>query len=598
MENTENEVIGKECRYAVHIPTNSPDVPDLHLVKEIIHYKDGRIEPNIKFVKDYQVTFGVTKQMYRNHEQKKESEKIEKLNLYHSTQSKLRDTVARALGTPNSKLPLMQLSASPYLYGSDISSTVRIKHEYRKKWPELNTAFSVAVLDIETDMLHGTEDPIMITIVFKNKVYFSAVTSIFNGYSNIEARYRACVKEYIQDYIDKNNYEIDFYLAADCVDMLKYAFKKLHADMPDFVAIWNLDFDVPKMIKTFEKYGVDPAQVMCDPKIPPSMRYIHYREGSRKKVTASGKFKPKKPSEQWHSLTCPAGFMFIDQMSGYRFVRQGEQELQEYSLDFVLNAELGIRKLRFEKANAYHKARWHIFMQTNYIFEYCVYNNFDSISCMELELSKNDLSLSIPVRSWDSDFSRFDAPTKRFADKYHYYLFENHRELIGTVAPVPRNKNLSQEDQEAEYIGDFEDEFDEEYAEEVTEETDEELAEAIMVSSRDVLSIRNWILTLKSHLSVLGLPLIEDSDLLTQIRCFVYDADAKAAYPTATSTNNVSKETTLAEIIDIIGIDELEYRAQNINLLQGHVNAAEYGHVMLSLPTIHEALSMFDDLNI
>ena len=59
---------------------------------------------------------------------------------------------------------------------------------------------------------------------------------------------------------------------------------------------------------------------------------------------------------------------------------------------------------------------------------------------------------------------------------------------------------------------------------------------------------------------------------------------------------NVSRETTALELIDILGIDEDVFRMQNINLLQGHVNALEYGMKMHGLPTPQEALKYFDDL--
>lgn len=84
--------------------------------------------------------------------------------------------------------------------------------------------------------------------------------------------------------------------------------------------------------------------------------------------------------------------------------------------------------------------------------------------------------------------------------------------------------------------------------------------------------------------------------LATLIRCFVYDSDAVSAYPSATAVANVSKETTVREIIEILGIDELDFRRQNINLLQGHVNALEYAEVMHSLPKPQDALKYFDDL--
>jgi len=587
MTESEKKVVSKECRFAVHIPSKSHDVPDYHLVKEIIHYDDGSAAPNITYLKDFKRSFGVTKEAYRNHEQKKESESLDKLVIHHCTQSEMTKKVARALGNPFDPRPLNRLSASPFLYGSDISSTSVIKYEYMKKYPDTSTPYSVAHLDIETDVVNGTDDPTMISIVYGKKILFAVDQGFLKGYTDIENRYRATVKKYIQEYVDKHNYEIEFYLATDCIDMLKKAFERLHQWLPDFVAVWNIGFDVPRMLATFEKYGVNAADIVCHPKLPANLRFVKYREGSTKKITASGQVKPKKPSEQWHSLIAPAGFWFIDQMSSYRFIRQGGQEKEEYSLDFILQEELGIRKLKFEEADGYHRLEWHKFMQKNYPFEYMVYNTFDSISCHELELKTKDLSQSVPIRTNISDFTRFDSQTKRFADKYHYFLLEKKGEMIATIPPKEKEK-ANEED--ADFIGEFEDDDEDEVVQEGT-------LEDIMENKDSVLNLRNWIVTLKSHMSVLGLKIVDEVDSLeTLIRAFTYDSDAVSAYPTCTAVANVSRATTLFEIIDIAGVDEDIYRQQNINLLQGHVNALEYCNKMFKLPRLEDSLSLFDDM--
>lgn len=98
-------------------------------------------------------------------------------------------------------------------------------------------------------------------------------------------------------------------------------------------------------------------------------------------------------------------------------------------------------------------------------------------------------------------------------------------------------------------------------------------------------------------MSVLGLKIVDEVDSLeTLIRAFTYDSDAVSAYPTCTAVANVSRATTLFEIIDIAGVDEDIYRQQNINLLQGHVNALEYCNKMFMLPRLEDSLSLFDDM--
>jgi hypothetical protein len=95
-------------------------------------------------------------------------------------------------------------------------------------------------------------------------------------------------------------------------------------------------------------------------------------------------------------------------------------------------------------------------------------------------------------------------------------------------------------------------------------------------------------------MSVLGLPLIkEDPSLLTNIRTFVYDSDEVSAYPTATTVANVSKGSTKREIIDVVGVKEMMFRYQNMNLLLGAMNALEYSTTMFNFPKPDQLLAQF-----
>lgn len=574
------EVVAKECRFAVHIP-NYKGGDDYHFVKERLHYKDGRTVPNIALIKNFKRPFGVTKKAYRNHQQKKEYEDVSKLTIHESTQSALQREVAKALDTAWSNQRLNQLSASPYLYGSDISSTTLIKDRYRNKWPDAVSSYSVAFFDIETDVLHDTEDPILATLIFEKEVLIVGVESFFQGHVAVQHVFEQKVKRYIQEYIDKHQLKITLKLVPDTVSLIKTIIGQAHIWSPDFLAIWNMDFDIPRLIKTLEKYEVDPKDVFAHPDLHPDLKFCKYKKGSTQKRTASGQIKPKKPSEQWHSLHCPAGFYVIDAMCSFRFIRQGEQERNSYSLDAILNEELGLRKLNFEEAEGYQHLEWHQFMQKNYPFEYAVYNIFDCIGMLELEKKTSDLSQALPVRSECTDFSKFNSQTKAFADKYYFFL-RKRGQMISTIPP-----REEKDESEIEDNGEADDE------EVIINPDDDENID----TKNSVLSLRNWIVTLSAHTSVLGRHcIIENPKLPSLIRGMSYDSDATAAYPSAAAVANVSKRTTVRELIDILGVEEKDFRRHNINLLQGHVNAVEYATEMFGLPKPQHSLCYFDDL--
>jgi len=239
----------------------------------------------------------------------------------------------------------------------------------------------------------------------------------------------------------------------------------------------------------------------------------------------------------------------------------------------------------------------HEVMQSKHPFEYISYAIMDVVGMQDLELKTNDLSQALPVQAGFTDFSRFNSQTKRFADDFTFFLLDAQC-VVGTIPPRKKEEEIEvdldeppSEDDDEEGTGDDDDS--------IVNEDGDVLVPRVEVKPEDsvVLSLKRWIVTLASHLTVLGQFLIKECKTLrTLIRLMVYDSDAVGAYPSAAMVANVSRETTVRELIDIEGIEEDTFRRHNLNLLQGHVNALEYGNVMHGLPTPQEALKYFDDL--
>lgn len=410
-----------ECRFAVYIPPTEYGEDDVHFIKEQIHYEDGTIKPNTRVIKNYKRSFWVSKKGAQNYKQKKEWTNIDDLIEFKSTQSKLVDNAAKALGTPWFKGNQRKLSTSPYLYGSDILSTAIIKKAYQDKYPNIQTKYSVAVFDVETDVLHGTEEIIMATVTYKDIVYTVVVESFVCGLVNVAKRIEILMDKYLGEYVSKRKLKSELVIVKSEFEAVDLCFKKIHELQPDFLAIWNIDFDINKVINACVKVNKDPAVIFSDPKVPKEFQYFKYIQGPKQKVTASGLVTPIKPAAQWHTVVCPASFYVIDAMCAFKHVRIGEPDKQSYSLDYILNDTLGIRKLKFEEADKYIGLKWHEYMQTYHKLEYIIYNRFDCISIEELDEKTVDLSLTLPLFSGFSDFSNFKSQPRRAVDTLHYY---------------------------------------------------------------------------------------------------------------------------------------------------------------------------------
>lgn len=429
----ETQTVGTECRFAVYIPPFEHGQPDLHLVKEQIHHKDGTIKPGLRLIKDFKRDFYVTKKGAQNHQSKKESEHLDNLIKTTTTQSLLDLQIGKSLGQSWVQ-DVRKLKESPFLYGADISSTAIIKKLYQDKYPNLASYHSLAVFDVETDVVEGHEKIIMASLTMKDKVFCAVDKSFVQGITDVKNRVIKLADTYIGDIIKARNIKIELVILDSEIDIVRDVFNKAHEWKPDFVAIWNIDFDIgTKVIGACSAAGVDPKDIFSDPIVPKEYRFFKYKQGPKQKVTASGVVTPIKPAAQWHTVFCPSGFYLIDAMCVYRQIRTGKQEEPSYALDAILSKEKIKNKLNFQEVQEYSGIKWHQVMQTRHKLEYIVYNIFDCI-CVELLDEKTlDLAATMPLFSGFSDFSYFNSQPRRLVDKLHYFYLEK-GEVIGTTA--------------------------------------------------------------------------------------------------------------------------------------------------------------------
>jgi hypothetical protein len=363
---------------------------------------------------------------------------------------------------------------------------------------------------------------------------------------NSNALFRHVMDTYLNKYMLSRNLQIELYVADSEIDIFKMSFKRAHEWQPDFLAIWNLNYDIPKIMEACGRAKIDPKYLFSDPSLPNNLKKFKYLPGPTKKTTASGKVIPINPAAQWHTVVAPASFYVIDAMCSYKHIRIGRQEEPHYSLDAILSKELGERKLRFDAAEGQIGLNWHKYMQKHYKIEYMTYAAFDVIGMLELDEKTKDLSLTLPTFAGTSDFSIFYSQPKRISDVMHHFCLERNK----VIATVGRLDDIEDDD------------------------------------GNETL-LNGWIKTLAADYTVRsGLTCIkEDPTLVTNIRAHVSDNDCVSAYPSATQALNVSKETTVTELLNVEGIPREAWMLQNINLLSGHVNAMEYCINMFNMPT-------------
>lgn len=583
MSNLPKGVKGYECKHAFYTEATDKSKDDLVLVKRNVHHEDGTITPEVTFVENYEREFWVVNEAHRTYTEKKAWEDEFKCRKFKTRQSYLTDKVTRALGrSPSGWVSKSILFRSPYVYGADITTSALIKRAYMDKFEDCTSESTMGVMDIETDVVNGNGSEIIsASFTFRNNIYL-AYTEKFMGkvmdYSKkLQEKYEFYISGLADD-LDKvlqgneitkkrrqvleraqatlrarSKVKIHTKLVGSPAQVTNYVFNAAHEHKPDFIAFWNMNFDLPKMIASLEQAGVDPKHVFCEPTLPERFKRFNYRAGQAIKQIAGGRTMSKHPADLWHVVDAPASFYLIDAMSVFKQVRVTEGNRNSYSLDAILTGELNLGKLKFTEADHLTGLDWHVFMQTNYKLEYLIYNIFDCMSIEILDDKNKDIALTVPTLCQHSDYARFPSTPRRLCDDMHFFL-KQHKKVISTTSDA------------------------------MSEDLDK-----YVVGSND------WIVTLPSHLVAdNGLKLLDEAPhISSMLRVHVADLDVASSYPNTGSFMNMSMETTKRELVGVGDISEYDKRMSGLNLTAARTNAVECAGTFFKFPTMDSMLTEF-----
>lgn len=554
----------RHCMFTTYARSNISKTEDAVIIKERLRCpKTGREKPNLRLVRNPTRPYGVTKKEFRSeHQQKKDVEKVSKLDIAHCTQAELPFRIARALGQQGQGfLPVSKLARSPYLYGTDIHVTVLEKAKHDKRNAKVNGSwvpdYSIAVMDFETNMHSAAQEIISGAITYKNKAVIAVTEEFVKSVPDIETKVHTMAQKYLKEDIEARDIKIKLEIVKNDYEVAKVCMKYAHAWAPDFLAFWNMNFDIKKIIQSCERHDKDPAFLFSDPRIPKEFRFFRYKEDEVNRITASGKKMNKDPSDTWNVVNAPASFYVIDGMSVFRLLRIIKGKRHSYSLDATLESELGIRKLEIPGVEGNHNISWHRKMQKNFKAEYLVYNMFDCVSVELLDEKTKDLRTKIALYADGSDLASISSNPKRLANAIHLYLEDKNLMLCST------SDNMTEV------------EFD-----------------------HKVLDKQHWIVTLANELAdESGIALFEElPDFIIRAAIGVSDIDITSGYPTTQLVGNISKGTTLAEIFGVQGLNKNQIKNLAVNIVNAPANAVVIGTGLLKMPELDHWVEEYDEL--
>jgi hypothetical protein len=402
----DNPIVGKAFIHSLNITSKfGSDV----VVKERLKYADGSTKPNVCVINNPRRSFYITQKKFRNYKYKPEYELLSRLDKYTCFDHELNRKVSEVLEMGPGFFRKDQLFRSPYIFGADISIEALIKMRYLDLFPDTNIQPSVGFLDIETSI--DTEQIILISYTYANVVYTAALQSFFFeeiGKNRVPIKIDE-LKQYIKTNLADRTNGIDYEYNVEVFDteikLIAWIFKQIHLSQIDYIAIWNMHFDIPKIIKSIELAKCNPASIFSNPNLPAKYRVFNYHEDKR----SVSHFTLK-----WHWVYSTCASQFIDAMGLYSQCRRTQGFRDKYTLDSILDDEVGVGKLPLTSGS-------HVVMQRHHFKDYIVYNIFDVIGLRLLEDKNHDI-LSMHVLAGPTPVNKFATQTTRATNAIYHNL--------------------------------------------------------------------------------------------------------------------------------------------------------------------------------
>ena len=509
------KLIAKEHIHSCYTKHNTGDAV---IVKTHEYYDDGTVRPGLDIIQDPKRSFYISKKgIQQTHKYKKEWEELKNLDRYDCYNYELESKIYEVLnGYPSRRYQsLASLCDSPYIYGADVHIESLIKQKYITNFEKTGakpTAITTGLLDIETDIVNGNgTDPIVISVTHENKVFTAILESFFvlrdgnGGRTNCTLEeLKVLCNSVLKEHIDKHNFTFEYYIGKTYIDLVRWIFQKIHENKTDFLGIWNLDFDIPKIMDVIKDNNIPYEDIMCHPSIPKHLRKVNYIRDNSKNV--------EHITKKWHWLECTGYSQFVDSMCLYSILRTAKGKETSYSLDNILKVnKISDGKLKFKDdpnlANL-SSTDWHRYMQKYKPYEYIIYNQFDCMSIQLMEWKTNDLT-TMAALGGITRLSKWPRQTRKVADSFYTYCLGK-----GLVTASAGTNMMTEFDQLVGKVGG-----------------------AVLRPERTRGA---------------GLHIFSDMPYLeTMLHGFVSDVDFSAQYPTCSDILNQSRETKLFTALDI-----------------------------------------------
>jgi hypothetical protein len=578
---SKDKIVARTMLHSSYIAVTEMD-GDALVISEIVERESGEITPSLRVLKNPEVRFWVTAPEFRNHTDKKEFEHQSKLKCITVPFKHREREMFRELNgyTPNfmGRKQRQAVLESPFIYGGNITLPAFAAMKYKddlQKVGRINHTFTTGFLDIERSLLPESEGRLPIITVTVGSKVFTAVKKSFmweiqdgkhvpvtidlikrkvaEHVEPLIARIFDENKKSVGRYADQLPFTFHYFEGDHEVDMIRWIFDRIHETKVSFMGVWNINFDIPEILKVLRENNVRYEDILVAPELRGTpFAQVRYKEDTKKTHHFT---------QKWHWLTASAHFQFVDSTSLYSYVRTVEGKEPSYALDDIATKYNLGGKLKLPDTaefDSLQTADWHRAMLSQKMSSYVVYGMWDTIVLQLLEWRNNDFT-SMVLGADITPVECFPRQTVKATN----VLFDSWKKkgyILGTGVNV-------------EGVAD----------------------EKLLNEGGAVLEPGNLVAA--------GAKLFKDWPN-HNTRCFFWgnDLDFSAQYPTNTIVANISKQTKVATILSVRGPHVQKYYSEEdaIEVLCSYQitpesNGMELGTEFLGLPGFAEVNALFKE---
>ena len=512
---------------------------------------DGSVSfsDNLNIIVDPKRKYYIHQTQYQTYKYKIEYVPLNQCDEYICYNKNLERDIRKSLNIYDTKNfgSLRELCNSPYLYGADINIEVLIKIGYMKKLKDVSILpkYTFGALDLEVSVLGDDQinlasycyDGIVDVWILDSFLYKTTDEKDDRGHpkrvkATLDELIEVCNKE-IGDYLERFKLSVRYHLVHNEMELISNLLKRIHETKADFCGVWNMPYDIPKLIDRIKANKADEHDLFCHPEVPKEYRKIKYKPDN----SHVDHF-----TDSWDWFHCPGHTQFIDSLRLYSRIRKVKGREPSYSLNAISLKEIKHGKL--ELVGTHYNNQLY-----NFLF-YTAYNIVDAANVWLMEQQNRDVSnmCMLVGNSLLRDFSKQTVMLKN--DFYEYCL--DRGMIAGTVG---------------EHMG----------------------------TPYDDLLGKSGGTVLAPYLAKdMGLQCIEERpNLHTLINIFIKDIDASSMYPYTMTGFNISKETTKATMVKLHGLSTENIEELFTAMIAPEENALLIGNKFFGLPTANELIQGF-----